>query len=133
MRVRLKALPHFPLLTLISRRAYAVVAWIWAFIWHLPLDLIKWVMAYILNEDGFRDRFHGRTPTAVGDVTDSKPVAVEDAEKPEAGKTGLGRMSAGGLNRVSASGRPSLARNSVQVQYSLFKVVSCFQREASYE
>ena len=42
------------------RRYYVIVAWIWSIIWYLGLDPIKWVMMYILNEDGVRDRhaFH---------------------------------------------------------------------------
>ena len=35
----------------------------------MPLDLIKWGMAYVLNEDGFRDRAHGRTPKTVASQT----------------------------------------------------------------
>ncbi len=35
---------------------YVVVGIIWSIIWYVGLDPIKWVMAYILNEDGFRDR-----------------------------------------------------------------------------
>ena len=37
-----------------------IVAWIWSIIWYLGLDPIKWVMMYILNEDGVRNRhaFH---------------------------------------------------------------------------
>ena len=42
-----------------------LVAWIWALIFHMPLDLIKWMMAYILNEDGFRDRMRGKKPSNV--------------------------------------------------------------------
>ena len=34
---------------------YVVVAIIWSVIWYLGLDPIKWVLAWILNEDGFRD------------------------------------------------------------------------------
>ena len=33
-----------------------IVAWIWSIIWYMGLDPIKWVMMYILNEDGVRDR-----------------------------------------------------------------------------
>ena len=35
---------------------YVVVGIIWSIIWYVGLDPIKWLMAYILNEDGFRDR-----------------------------------------------------------------------------
>ena len=34
---------------------YIVVALIWSIIFYVGLDPIKWLMAYILNEDGFRD------------------------------------------------------------------------------
>ena len=39
-----------------ARRYYVIVAWIWSIIWYLGLDPIKWIMMYILNEDGVRDR-----------------------------------------------------------------------------
>lgn len=35
---------------------YVVAAWIWAAIWHLGLDPIKWIMYYIMDEEGFRRR-----------------------------------------------------------------------------
>ena len=35
---------------------YVVVGIVWSIIWYVGLDPIKWVMAYVLNEDGFRDR-----------------------------------------------------------------------------
>ncbi|KDD77131.1 hypothetical protein H632_c12p1 [Helicosporidium sp. ATCC 50920] len=33
---------------------YVLVAWVWSLIWYLGLDLIKWIMFYVLNEEGFR-------------------------------------------------------------------------------
>ncbi|EFN55631.1 hypothetical protein CHLNCDRAFT_133797 [Chlorella variabilis] len=33
---------------------YAVVAWIWSLIWHMGLDPLKWIMYYIMDEEGFR-------------------------------------------------------------------------------
>ena len=35
---------------------YVVAAWIWAAIWHLGLDPIKWMLFYFLDEEGFRRR-----------------------------------------------------------------------------
>lgn len=35
-------------------RYYVVVAWIWAIIWYVALDPIKWGMAWILDEEGYR-------------------------------------------------------------------------------
>ena len=35
---------------------YALVSWIWAIIFHFGLDPLKWLMAYMINDDGFRDR-----------------------------------------------------------------------------
>jgi hypothetical protein len=94
--------------------AYAVVAWIWSFIWHIPLDGIKWAMAYILNEDGFRDRMHGRDPATLAStakVNLGEGDGLGPAEgKPSVGRTSLGRTS---LGRTSA-GRPNIGRNSVQ-------------------
>lgn len=34
---------------------WILVAWIWSAIWYVLLDPIKWMLAYALNEDGFRD------------------------------------------------------------------------------
>ena len=39
-----------------DHRYYVIVAWIWSLIWHMGLDPLKWLMAYIMNEDGVRDR-----------------------------------------------------------------------------
>ncbi len=33
---------------------YVVASWIWAMIWYILLDPIKWLMFYMLNEEGFR-------------------------------------------------------------------------------
>ena len=55
--------------TLLLCRSWVLVSWIWALIWHMPLDLIKWIMAYILNEDGFRQRIHGKKPTNIATET----------------------------------------------------------------
>ncbi|GLI62247.1 hypothetical protein VaNZ11_004843 [Volvox africanus] len=34
---------------------YVIVAWIWSGIWYVLLDPIKWILCWVLNEDGFRD------------------------------------------------------------------------------
>ena len=94
-----------------------MVAWIWAFIWHLPLDLIKWAMAYILNEDGFRDRMHGRDPASLAKkdavvLGEGDGLGPKEEGKPSVARTSLGRTS---LGRTSAGGKPNIGRNSVQV------------------
>ncbi len=33
---------------------YVVASWIWAIIWYFGLDPLKWMMFYLLNEEGFR-------------------------------------------------------------------------------
>ena len=35
---------------------YVIAAWIWAAIWSFGLDPIKWLMHYILNEEGIREQ-----------------------------------------------------------------------------
>jgi H+-transporting ATPase len=35
---------------------YVIAAWIWSAIWSFGLDPIKWLMHYILNEEGIRDQ-----------------------------------------------------------------------------
>lgn len=37
-------------------RYYVIVAWIWAALFYLGLDPIKFAMMWISNEEGFRDR-----------------------------------------------------------------------------
>ena len=82
-------------------------------------------MAYILNEDGFRDRMHGRQPSTVVDAPPPVEPVPEDGPPPAAegrpsvartslGRTSLGRTSAGG-------GRPNIGRNSVQVRALSFQ------------
>ena len=43
-------------LGLVACSAYVLVAWIWSFAFYLLLDPLKWIMAYIMNEDGFRSQ-----------------------------------------------------------------------------
>jgi hypothetical protein len=38
------------------RSGYVIVAWVWSAIWYVMLDPIKWALAWVLNEDGFRDQ-----------------------------------------------------------------------------
>lgn len=68
-----------------ARRSYVIVAWIWSFLFYLPLDLIKWGMAYALNEDGFRDRLHGKKPTNVALETENVDLPPQSviARKPQ--------------------------------------------------
>ena len=79
-------------------------------------------MAYILNEDGFRDRMHGRQPAAIADVgpvvTDPTQGEGGAGERPSVARTSLGRTSLGrtSLGRTSGGGRPNIGRNSVQVR-----------------
>ena len=40
----------------LANRGYVIVAWIWAILFYLGLDPIKWAMAWAMNEDGFRTR-----------------------------------------------------------------------------
>lgn len=80
-------------------------------------------MAYILNEDGFRDRMHGRSPATIADqqaattaeTAPEGPPGPGEARpsegRPSVGRTSLGRTS---LGRTSA-GRPNIGRTSVQV------------------
>eukprot|EP00195_Chlamydomonas_chlamydogama_P015211 CAMPEP_0202890410 /NCGR_PEP_ID=MMETSP1392-20130828/817_1 /ASSEMBLY_ACC=CAM_ASM_000868 /TAXON_ID=225041 /ORGANISM="Chlamydomonas chlamydogama, Strain SAG 11-48b" /LENGTH=1114 /DNA_ID=CAMNT_0049573971 /DNA_START=250 /DNA_END=3594 /DNA_ORIENTATION=+ len=41
--------------SVIGCTGYVIVAWIWSGIWYVLLDPIKWILCYVLNEDGFRD------------------------------------------------------------------------------
>eukprot|EP00878_Enallax_costatus_P000726 GHUV01000839.1.p1 GENE.GHUV01000839.1~~GHUV01000839.1.p1 ORF type:complete len:832 (+),score=189.21 GHUV01000839.1:2414-4909(+) len=35
---------------------WIVVAWIWSIIWYMALDPIKWLLMWLLNEEGWRDK-----------------------------------------------------------------------------
>jgi H+-transporting ATPase len=35
---------------------YVLLAWVWAIVWHVLLDPIKWIACYSLNDDGVRSR-----------------------------------------------------------------------------
>ena len=79
-------------------------------------------MAYVLNEDGFRDRLHGRTPASIAEEQAAATPPAEGAPpteggRPSVGRTSLGRTSLGrtSLGRTSAGGRPNIGRTSVQV------------------
>ncbi|KAK9798585.1 hypothetical protein WJX73_003965 [Symbiochloris irregularis] len=83
--------------SIIGCEAYVIVAWIWAFIWYLPLDPIKWFMAYVLNEDGFRDRMHGKRPQNIATETENVDLPSQSRviPKPQAPNKGsLARSSA---------------------------------------
>lgn len=41
--------------SVIGCTGYVIVAWIWAMIWYIPMDPLKWALCWILNEDGFRN------------------------------------------------------------------------------
>lgn len=49
-------LSALPLGSLSTRSGYVIVAWIWSAIWYVLLDPIKWMLCWVLNEDGFRDK-----------------------------------------------------------------------------
>jgi H+-transporting ATPase len=79
---------------------YVVFSWIWAIIWYLGLDPIKWVLAYILDEDGARTGKHLPAGSEAG------PKASE----PETHGIMSGQVSRHNpLGRVSVS-RPSPAQ-----------------------
>jgi H+-transporting ATPase len=42
--------------TVIGCTGYIIVAWVWSCIWYMGLDPLKWALAWILNEDGFRSK-----------------------------------------------------------------------------
>ncbi|KAK9868410.1 hypothetical protein WJX84_005277 [Apatococcus fuscideae] len=42
--------------SIVGCTAYVIVAWIWSIVWYMLLDPLKWILAYIMNEDGFRSQ-----------------------------------------------------------------------------
>lgn len=59
------------------RRYYVIVAWIWSLMFYLGLDPLKWLMAWVMNEDGFRDRtLHEKSSRKVRRSHASPPNAL---------------------------------------------------------
>ncbi|KAI8467454.1 MAG: putative plasma membrane-type proton ATPase [Monoraphidium minutum] len=85
--------------SVIGAAEWVVVSWIWALVWHLGLDPIKWFMAWALNEDGVRSRAthatwlrgRSRDPTKTGEeATIQVGGAVANYANP-LGRTSLAR------------------------------------------
>ncbi|KAK9833068.1 hypothetical protein WJX74_006281 [Apatococcus lobatus] len=71
--------------SIVGCTAYVLVAWIWSFAWYLLLDPLKWIMAYVMNEDGFRSQ--GRWKAA-----NRKRGAARRKEAGDKGETVPGHM-----------------------------------------
>mmetsp|Transcript_24189 Transcript_24189/g.43300 ORF Transcript_24189/g.43300 Transcript_24189/m.43300 type:complete len:1063 (-) Transcript_24189:267-3455(-) len=93
---------------------YVIGAWIWSAIWYVLLDPIKWIISYILNDDGFRDASVLNTPTR-SDVKSEKEIGVSGLQAPTSsnplGRTSLVVPPAAVLDRKSAAIIP-VSRNS---------------------
>lgn len=117
--------------SVIGCTSYVIVAWIWSAIWHIPLDIVKWILCYILNDDGFRDKVayaedHQHraniqpkenelsgmvapsTGNPLGRVSLKQPVS-QVLDRKSASVVPVSRNSAGGIAKVSAD--PSKALN----------------------
>ncbi len=77
---------------------YIFVAWIWSAIWYFPLDLIKWCLCWVLNEDGFRDEHAIGKRRAVPPADDKGAPTVSGA---------VGGSHANPLGRASLSKVPA--------------------------
>ena len=71
-----------------------VVAWIWAIIWYVALDPIKWAMQWILDEDGFRTG-KGSLKTGPRQRTKADEPAGLNHMGPATRHNPLGRVSVG--------------------------------------
>jgi len=84
---------------------YVIVAWIWAAIWYFPLDLIKWALCWILNEDGFRDGVQHRSRSAPAEDKGAPTVsgATTGSHGNPLGRQSLSKVPAQVLDKASAS------------------------------
>ncbi|EIE19189.1 plasma-membrane proton-e [Coccomyxa subellipsoidea C-169] len=101
---------------------YVIVAWIWAALFYLGLDPIKFAMMWISNEEGFRDRslfFRKRRRPAAPEVTEEEAMGamteqshvVQPTYQNALGRASLGRISEAQLRRatvvlIDEHGRP---------------------------
>ncbi len=79
---------------------YVVAAWIWAAIWSFGLDPIKWMMHYILNEEGIRQQSFYET------FFNKPPQAPQGLNARVSLRSSMSRMSMGraSVGRVSMAG-----------------------------
>ena len=85
--------PRTPASPLPPRSGYVIVAWIWAGIWYMLLDPIKWALAWFLNEDGFRDRGLWKKQTKRAPVAEDKGAATATGVAAPTHANPLGRAS----------------------------------------
>lgn len=81
--------------SVIGCTGYVIAAWIWSIIWHFGLDPIKWMMLYILDEEGFRQKplfqsMYGRRFEHMGAGLNL------GINKPSISRTSVSRVSMGG-------------------------------------
>ncbi|MEW5313699.1 MAG: hypothetical protein WDW38_005244 [Sanguina aurantia] len=88
--------------SVIGSVGYVIVAWIWAAIWYMGLDPIKWALCWILNEDGFR---RPRPPR--GNPEARRRAA---ARKQGAGRPSRPRDRAAPASHLNPLGRASLTK-----------------------
>jgi H+-transporting ATPase len=86
---------------------YVVAAWIWSLIWHMGLDPLKWIMMYMMDDEGFRSRgggmfsnifrMHGENIGAGLNLGINKmSMARVSAARMSMNRASMGRVSAGG-------------------------------------
>jgi hypothetical protein len=111
--------------SVIGALGYAIVAWVWAAIWYLGLDPLKWVLMYMMDEEGIRgrgiwDTFYSRKGEHMGAAANIG-INKMSASRVSASRVSMGRVSLGGYQtggipgvggRISAS-PAMLARASV--------------------
>lgn len=78
---------------------YVIAAWIWAIIWYMGLDPIKWALAWALDEDSMRTGRRGLI---------DRTQAPKQTEEPQ----GMNHM--GAVSRHNPLGRVSLTQPSPQ-------------------
>ncbi|KAK9905068.1 hypothetical protein WJX75_009176 [Coccomyxa subellipsoidea] len=91
---------------------YVIVAWIWAMLFYLGLDPIKFAMMWISNEEGFRDRplfFKKRRRPSAPDLSEEEALGamtgqshvVQPTYQNALGRASLGRVTEAHLKRAS--------------------------------
>lgn len=113
------------LASVVACTGYVIVAWVWALMWYVALDPIKWAMAYILDEEGIRTGKRGMIDPAqrskaneeqqhgmyMGRVSKNNPLGRVSVSRPSPAQ--LERASVARVGPPPPGQRNSIGRNSL--------------------
>lgn len=95
---------------------YVLVAWVWSIIWHMGMDPLKFIMMWVVNEDGFRDQrscFNPHGLSATANVNKLSMVMAGKSVNPEVPAAGQQQAGPGLARRTGIARRSQVARGSL--------------------